>query len=288
MISSKISIGLVACYIGKLPWYFVYFVHSCSYNPDIDFFIITDDESYDSPVPSNLKIIRQDIKEIRAIVSSKLQLEVALFNGYKLCDFKPAYGIIFSDYLEGYDFWGHTDIDIIFGQIRDFISDELLTTHDLISVRPDWLTGCFLLYKNVPHINRLFMQSKDYIRVFTSREHFCFDETNFAHDAFSAGKMFYEVNTDIESMMHVVQRAAANHQIKPFFDLFIIEGTPGRLHWRNGKLYYRNRFEILLYHLIYFKKQDPPSRAPQFTTAGFSIGPSKIRHHKTPLFCNEV
>jgi hypothetical protein len=274
------GIALIVCYYGKLPWYFDYFIHSCKYNPTVDFFIITDDITYKKPLPGNVKLIYKTLDELNDLVAKKLGFDVNIECGYKLCDFKPAYGVIFSDLLSRYDFWGHCDIDIVFGDIREFITDELLEHYDLISVRHDWLSGCFLLYKNIDKMNRLFLHSRDYKKVFSSARHYCFDETNFAHEAFTAGKLYSEVNTEIESMTHVVKRLEADNYIKPFFDFFIIEGRPGKLKWKNGKMFYRNKYEILFYHMIFFKKQYIP-KAFNYIPLSFTISPTKIYHHKS-------
>jgi len=277
MVNNK-SIALINCYFGKLPWYFDYFVHSCRYNPTVDFYIITDDENYAKALPSNVKLLFKTLNEISLLASEKLGVQVAIKYGYKLCDFKPAYGVIFSDLLSQYDFWGHTDIDIIFGDIRQFMTNELLEEYDLISVRPDWLTGCFLLYRNNEKINNLFRYSKDHQKVFESPRHYCFDETNFAHDAFSDGKSYLEIETEIESMMHVVKKMEAANYLKPYFDLHIIEGLPGKLKWQNGKMYYRNKYEVLFYHLIFFKKQFKPKKFKKISKK-FNISPTQIYRH---------
>ncbi|MBS1524417.1 MAG: hypothetical protein JST19_02145 [Bacteroidetes bacterium] len=279
MVTSQ-RIVLIACFFGKLPWYFDYFAHSCGYNPTVDFFIITDDNAYGKTLPANVKLMYKTLDQVVSLASEKLGFAVCIDRGYKMCDFKPAYGVIFSDYLESYDFWGHTDIDIVFGDIREFITDDLLENYDLISVRPDWLTGCFLLYRNSARFNTLFTHSRDYRKIFTSPVHYCFDETNFAHDAFSDGKHYTNIETEIESMMHVVKRLEAEHYLKPYFELHIIEGLPGRLRWENGKMFYRNKYEILLYHMIYFKKLHKPLKTETITSA-FMISPTKIYHHKT-------
>ncbi len=36
------SIGMLTCWYGPYPWYFPYFIHSCGFNPTIDFILITD------------------------------------------------------------------------------------------------------------------------------------------------------------------------------------------------------------------------------------------------------
>lgn len=103
-------------------------------------------------------------------------------------------------------------------------------------------------------MNTLFKKSKDYKKVFTTNRLYCFDETAFAHDAFTAGKKYFEINTEIESMMHVVQKMEEKKYIKYYSDLHIIDGVPGKMRWDKGILTYRNKYEILLYHLILFKK----------------------------------
>lgn len=61
-----------------------------------------------------------------------LGMQVWLEKPYKLCDFRPLYGEIFSNYVDGYDFWGYCDCDLIFGDIRKFLTEELLSTKDYL------------------------------------------------------------------------------------------------------------------------------------------------------------
>ena len=39
----------------------------------------------------------------------------------------------------------------------------------------------------------------------------------------------------------------------PHFDQYIVEGRPRKLKWHEGALTHRNKFEVLLYHLIKLK-----------------------------------
>jgi|ERR1700744_469943 len=278
------SLALLVCYLGKLPWYFDYFVHSCKFNATVDFYIITNDDTWCKPLSPNVKLIYKTFEEVSALASDKLGFSVQITFGYKLCDFKPAYGVIFSDILRQYDYWGHCDIDIILGNIRDFITDGLLENYDMISVRPDWIPGCFLLYKNIDKMNRLFLLSKDYKKVFVTDKHYCFDETNFAHDEFKAGKSYTEINTEIESMMHVVKKMEKEGYIRPLFDFFMIEGLPGKLKWKDGRMFYRNKYEILLFHLMYLKEIYKPRPRRNGVSNSFTISPTKIYHQQIPYF----
>lgn len=165
-------------------------------------------------LPPNVKLIHYTIDEFKADATKALEFEVVVGHGYKLCDFKPAYGYIFPDLIKGYDFWGHCDIDIIFGNIHTFMTDDVLNQYDVISARHDYLTGSFALYRNGLFNNALFKESKDYIKVFTSSENFCFDETNYAFKAFEIGLHHSEIKTEVESMTHVVKRLEEKGKIK--------------------------------------------------------------------------
>lgn len=240
-------------YLGQYPWYFPYFLHSCKYNPSIDFIILSDNKSIPIILPPNVKIIHYTIDQFKADASKALGFEVVVEHGYKLCDFKPAYGYIFKDLVKGYDFWGHCDMDIIFGSIRNFMTEEVLNEYDVISARHDYLTGSFALYRNGLFNNALFMESKDYKKVYTSNLNFCFDETNYAFKAFEKGLHYSEIKTVVESMTHVVHRLAEERKLKAYFEFQILEGLAGNMSWVHGTLIYRKEFEVMYYHLIKLK-----------------------------------
>lgn len=271
----KKSIGILICYFGKFPWYFDYFVHSCRFNPSIDFFIVSD-IAYDQELPQNVKIIPKTLDEVSQLASKKLEMDIHIEYAYKMCDFKPAYGLIFSEILAGYDFWGQSDIDIIYGDIRAFMSDELLTENSFISIRHDYTTGCFALYKNIPLINNLFKRSTDFEKVFTNTRHYCFDECNFVHDLLSEGSSIFDIPTEIESFTHVVLKAVEKNELKAHFDFLLIEGLPGKLTFDHGKVLYRQKFEGVLYHLYWLKRDYKPRRRKLKIPDKYYISPNQI------------
>ena len=203
--------------------------------------------------------------------------EVAIESGYKLCDFKPAYGHIFAEFIRDYDFWGYCDVDVIFGHIRSFMTDELLNEYDIISARHDYLTGCFALYRNNPFMRELFRQSKDYRKVFTDPRNFFFDETNGAFEAFEKGLHYSQIRTEVESMTHVVRRLEETNHLKAYFEFQIVEGFAGNMLWKKGTLIYRKQFEAMLYHLVRFKrKYSEPIDLYRKVPDEFRIGKKKI------------
>ncbi|MUP46517.1 hypothetical protein E0K83_12290 [Gramella sp. BOM4] len=247
------NITLITCYFGEFPWYFNLFLKSCSTNPSVSFLIFSDCITKEFDLPGNVKILPFSLEEFNALAGKKLDFEINLKYAYKLCDLKPAYGVIFSDYLKNTDFWGITDIDIVFGRIRDFITLDLLETYDVISVRNDYPTGSFMLFKNNKICNELFMNSPDYQKVFQSEKHYCFDECNFKHNFLQEGGNINDVECEIDSMHHVIERESNKGNVAAYFDFLVIEGLPGQLKWDNGFLSFKNEFEVLLYHLILYK-----------------------------------
>ncbi|WP_333486766.1 DUF6625 family protein, partial [Phocaeicola plebeius] len=134
------SIIIIIPYFGKLPTLFPFWLQSALNNPTIDFLFITDANI--QPM-QNIKVINKTFSLLKEEIQSKFNFEIKLETPYKLCDFKPAYGYIFNEQIKGYDFWGFGDIDLIYGNIRNFINDTILNQYSVIS---GW--GHLTLYKN--------------------------------------------------------------------------------------------------------------------------------------------
>ena len=128
-------------------------LQGCAANPNIRFLLLTDDEdALHMPMPQNVEGVFMRWDDCVALAKSKFEFEVALNDPYKLCDLKPAYGYVFSDYLEGCAFWGHLDnSDTILGDLRKFITDDVLSAYDKVHS-----FGHLTLYRNTPEANMRF------------------------------------------------------------------------------------------------------------------------------------
>ena len=170
------SICLLSCYFGQWPSFMPLFLESCRRNPTIDFLFFGDGGPVPH-VPANVTIVPLTFDEMLNRLNERLNLTVDVKDPYKLCDFKPAYGHVFEEYLQGYDFWGYTDFDLVYGSIRSFFTDELLKRSDVVSCRPAWITGGCFLFRNTERLNTLFRLSNDHVRAFTSEERLTFSNT---------------------------------------------------------------------------------------------------------------
>lgn len=168
------SIVVIGCYFGTLREDYKVFVKSISNNPSIDFLIFSDCEW--GVLPRNLKVVNCSFNDIRARIEDHFDFQTCLNEPYKLCDYKPVFGEVFMSYIKEYDFWGYCDFDMIFGDLRTFITDDKLCNYDKI-----YLQGHLSLYRNVERLNTLYKREGgklDYKYVFSTDDNCVFDEVD--------------------------------------------------------------------------------------------------------------
>lgn len=139
---SKYKIAIVARWFGgPLPCYFPAWLRSAEMNPDVDFYIFSDN-GIDSKAP-NIHYIHSTMENENKRAERALGEKVDIQRPYKLIDLKPFVGLIYREYLSEYDFWGYCDIDLAFGHIRGFLTDEVLSKYERF-----YDLGHFSLFKN--------------------------------------------------------------------------------------------------------------------------------------------
>lgn len=279
----KFSIAIINCWYGPYPWYFQYFLHSCKYNPGIDFFIVTDNKETILRKPNNVTIVYKTLDQIKDTASEKLKLTAIIDNPYKLNDFKPAYGFMFNDLIEKYDYWGSGDMDVVYGSLRKFLTKKILERYDIFSFRPEYLTGSLTIYRNTKYMNELFMKSKDYEYIFSSKKYYNFDECCFLFSPLWEGTSIDKIKSKIESMTHLVNLENKNNRIRAYFDFHVIEGDIGGVKWENGRIFYKGKFEAMYYHLLKFKQNCITKYAPIAISKKHVYNFSPTRIYKRPL-----
>lgn len=186
------KIVLIILYFGRFRNDNSFWLKSVELNPSIDFLIFTDQNV---EVSGNVKIVRTTFPELVKSIQNKFDFKIAIPQSYKLCDFRPAYGDLFQEYIKDYDFWGHCDNDLIFGDIRKFITEDILESYDRILIR-----GHFTLYRNTLEVNRAYKEaSPSYKIVFSDSKNYCFDEypgTGAYWDKFRNHKLYNQIIFD--------------------------------------------------------------------------------------------
>lgn len=146
---SKYKIGVIVTWFGNLPDYFPAWLVSAEYNKDIDFLIFCDHEVKSDS--KNIKCFQMTMRETLEMFGKKLNKKIEIENSYKFCDCRAFFGITYADYLKEYDFWGYCDIDLMFGDIRSFLTDEKLDKYDRF-----YQYGHLSIFRNTDRINHLY------------------------------------------------------------------------------------------------------------------------------------
>lgn len=175
--------ALVCCYYGVLPNYFELWLDSAKKNTVIDFYIVTERNTikeYETKInnTTNIKIVYCSFKELKKRIQTLFPFKISLNQPYKLCDYRLAYGLIFEDVFKGYNYFGWYDLDVIYGDLNNYLKTNENSEYDLIGIN-----GHFTLIKNKDELKYLFYHSKSndnratpYKKVFTTNTSCFFDE----------------------------------------------------------------------------------------------------------------
>jgi hypothetical protein len=269
----KTSICLVVCYVGKLSSYIDCVFRSCECNPDISWLVLTDDRT-PRRLPSNVHIKYATMDELREGFSKKLGFEVSIPNPHQLCNFKPAYGCLFADSLVGYDFWGHCDLDVIYGDLRAFLAEDILSSHNKVLNR-----GHLSLYRNTPEVNRYFMLKAP--KVADYRDVFRAPRTDHAFDEWRGicPILRYHNIAQYQAEFIVDVKIPTRWKYTRFEGTEITNYSDQLFYWYKGKIFqaYRNREGGTIDHeYAYIHLQGrsfPPPGFDPYATDGFLITP---------------
>jgi len=144
------SIVIIFPYFGKLPVQYKMWRESALRNPSVDFMFFTD---ADVEPAKNIFVHKMKFEEFRQYIQSFFEFPIVLDRPYKLCEYKQAYGYILKDYIKEYDYWGFGDLDLVYGDIRRFITDEVLNHKFILG----W--GHLTLISNDDDSNTYFMKN---------------------------------------------------------------------------------------------------------------------------------
>lgn len=243
------SIVILIGYFGSWPKWFSVFLESCRYNPTVNWVIRTDCAIPDS-FPINVKFVSVGYYEYVDSVSKFLGINFNPSSSYKICDIRPAWGDMHYDEIQSYDFYGFGDLDVIYGDIRSFYSDEVLS-FDVISTHEGMLSGHLSLFRNTEELRRsyrLIPGWKGYLELPGS--------TRFDEDIYSC-LFFNNDETDIASF-HNVSIFAKEQYTTVFHPMTWHDGWaqhPDIWFWRRGKITNsrNSRRHYLYLHLMNFQ-----------------------------------
>lgn len=245
------KIKIISPYFGKLPSYFKFFLESCSKNPSYNFLIITDDETnFDLPRNVEIKIFK--FEWFQNLIKSKIGGWAICSTPYKICDYKPAFGAIFDMFLNEFDYWGHCDIDLIWGNLDKFLKKPLNNGFDSILTN-----GHLILFKNNTFVNNCYRlecpKTLSFKDVYSTNISCGFDENSYGitgklnHNLFSVYKKYCFIDISIPHYNSDFFSLKQNNYENQFFS------------YEHGKVYHNYMINSVLkkkeYAYIHFQKR---------------------------------
>ncbi|MCB2216856.1 DUF6625 family protein [Desulfofustis glycolicus] len=268
------TIALLSPYFGPLPFWMPAFLLSCRDNPGIDWHILSDNPQ-PTERPVNVFFHHMTLDQFKELISTQLKIQPPLTqsNLIKVCDFRPAFGIVFQDLLHDYRFWGHCDIDVVWGNISSFITPSMLDSYDIITSRYKLLSGSFTLYRNSAPINSLYRSILGFNRLVGNGRHFNVDEKHMS-------RLIKALSTssDIRQALYFLGRKRPPRSPRVYWDRILttsggyqrqIPAKDSSMKWDNGRVYgfYGEEFMYLHFHKMKntmkstnFSYTDSPSR----------------------------
>lgn len=165
------SIVIIFPYFGTLPVQYKMWRASALCNPSVDFMFFT---NADVEPAKNIIVHKMQFSDFQRIVQKAFDFPIVLDRPYKLCEYKQAYGYILQEYIKDYDVWGFGDLDLVYGDIRAFLTDNVLEHKFLLG----W--GHLTLLHNNEDANTYFMKPvtgyQSYKDAFTTTKITYFDE----------------------------------------------------------------------------------------------------------------
>lgn len=275
-------IAVVIPYFGKLPNYFEAWLISAQNNTSIDFLIFTDDADIKKyKLAANIKVELISFQKFRDYFQNSLNFKIFLQYPYKICDYRPMYGISLKKFLGEYDFWGFGDFDMILGDVRSYITDAVLNSYDRI-----YNYGALSLIKNTSEMNTLFKQKNNYKDCLSYNYVY---RTNFSLYFDEMGGHRYGYGQSVVAMRDKKTKILLNKDcadVKPSrfsFELFVSNERYDYFEYVNGSLWgIRNNKRIRTFVYLHFQKRKMQIDE-NLDPSHFYIGPDRISSSKNDI-----
>lgn len=173
------SILFLIPYFGQWPFWLPLFLRSCQYNEDIHWLLISDCGEPEN-LPANVSYEHSSFFDYCTRVSQRLGLEFQPDNPYKLCDLKPALGFIHQEETCGYDFWAFGDLDLIYGDLRAYFTDEKLNKYHFLSTHARRVSGHLCIVRNTEQFRALFWHIPQFRERIQDKQHYALDESGYS------------------------------------------------------------------------------------------------------------
>ena len=235
----KNRIALLLPWTGKLPFYWSVWQNSAA------------DRCFD------IVVVRKTLEAFAQLVQETLFKEpFRLVGGYKLCDLRPMFGVLFANELRNYDYWAFGDCDVMYGRQLDvWIEKVVAGDYEVATVQRDFTAGPFTLIKNCEKCNRLFEKASGWHEILMRPKTMAFDELgeDWFRKRVSGHRSYEQLRCEQESFSAVCWREQDAGRLRFLSEKVICEETLKRgkkAEYRpDGALLVSGR-EVPLYHFM--------------------------------------
>jgi GR25 family glycosyltransferase involved in LPS biosynthesis len=112
---------LITVWFGKLPEYFDLWLYTLK-DMNYDVLFVTDQKI--NNIPNNVKYLNLTMKQFNNHLNKKTGYDVNIKSVAKLVDVKPLFGFLFNEFINNYEYWGWTDVDMLMGDITKILYDD--------------------------------------------------------------------------------------------------------------------------------------------------------------------
>ena len=235
---------LILPYFGSFGPWFPLFLQSLANQQTLDLLLLSDTEP--TELPTNVRRVEMTLDQVRELATGRLGTPVRLERTRNICDLKPAYGMVFAEFTQGYEYWAFGDEDVLYGDLDRMLAPHLDGTTDLITpsmmnkTRTEGgIQGHLTVLRNDRRTNELAISDPAYKQVLVSQEHWAYDENSWRRGPESS------------SFTKVVKEAEARGELSIHWGLPAVTHVPrpGRWYVYDGRtLRADNGVEFLYYH----------------------------------------
>lgn len=207
-------------------------------------------------------VVEKPLSEFSRLIQEKLgpyfphgSSQTVLRTGYKLCDLKPMYGLLFENLLKGYDYWAFGDCDVLYGRAFDeWIEKAVAAEAEIATVQSEYCAGPFTLVRNTETCNRLFLGVGNWQEMLMRPQVTAFDELgeNWFRKRVYGGMSYEALRRSQNSFSALCWREAAAGRLRLIHEEVICEvplhGSRVQIE-PDGRLVVGGR-EQMLYHFI--------------------------------------
>ncbi len=276
----EMKICLLIPQFGKLPSNIDLWLKSCEYNNKINFLVMSDIKKEN--IPDNVTWIYISFEDFKNLVKEKIPLDICFDEPYECCEFRAAYSLIFEEYLNGFEYWGYCDMDLIFGDLEYFFKKYEYQKYDKFLSQ-----GHLTLYRNTEENNNRYKlpatPGKDYISAMTKKgtSHFDEDEINIIYKVY--GFPFFEskeLHMDVSREFKRI-RLGGKHPDYKLQAFYWQRGKVFRAYHHHNVINTQRRIDFDEYLYIHFSRRK--MAVPDFdvnNVVGFYICPDCFKEKK--------